>query len=547
YRAVEPITRLGRHVLLLTATPLEDDAHGFFRLLQLLRPQEFATEEEFEGRLATGEPLPPCTSSTRRADIGGLPPRRPLRVALDDEAAWRPRLEVESQLRVQAGADVLARRRAREAIQRALSSGAALGGVLSADSPLRPLAETADARDPRLSWLAAQARGWKERGQKTLVFVAWMETLELLRTELSRRAQLATAAFHERLSPARRDIEVAQFRLPSGPSLLVSTEAGGEGRNFEFCDRLVLFDLPWDPVRVEQRIGRLDRIGRTRDVEIVYFPPPAGAGAAAAAAFESAGLFREPLAGLEPELAAIGQALAEAALEGAAVTARVDAALEQARAARERVRAGAYRELHRDPFRPEMAESLLARVPAGLDALNEDVVVTACERLGLRAERRRGTRTWSIEFGNEALVDHLPGVGGGASFLGTFDRETAVADESLDFFAAGHPLVEGILGHLEDAGLGRVCALGVTLGADRGHGLLALYRHPAGFEAVAVDESGRRRPDWVQDLLNRPLRTRRLARDLASGTAWPQRIQRLAAALDPGRDPAALAALVVGP
>ena len=54
----------------------------------------------------------------------------------------------------------------------------------------------------------------------------------------------------------------------AGASLLVSTECGGEGRNFEFCTRLVLFDLPWNPVTVEQRIGRLDRIGQTQTIRI---------------------------------------------------------------------------------------------------------------------------------------------------------------------------------------------------------------------------------------------------------------------------------------
>ncbi|MES1211621.1 MAG: SNF2-related protein, partial [Acidobacteriota bacterium] len=58
YRAVAPIAALGRHVLLLTATPLEDDAHGFFRLLQLLRPEEFPEGAAFEERLTKREPLP---------------------------------------------------------------------------------------------------------------------------------------------------------------------------------------------------------------------------------------------------------------------------------------------------------------------------------------------------------------------------------------------------------------------------------------------------------------------------------------------------------
>ena len=132
------------------------------------------------------------------------------------------------------------------------------------------------AHDPRLAWLLSQAPRWRNDGDKTLVFVAHRETLEMLRTALSHRAQLATGVFHEDLSPAQRGTEVARFREAEGPSLLVSTEAGGEGRNFEFCRRLVLFDLPWKPSVVEQRIGRLDRIGRRIPVDIVYFRPPAG-------------------------------------------------------------------------------------------------------------------------------------------------------------------------------------------------------------------------------------------------------------------------------
>ena len=79
YRAIAPIAALGRHVLLLSATPLEDDAHGFFRLLQLLRPDQFPEGLNVEARLASGVPFPPCTSATRRVDIGGLPPRAPRR------------------------------------------------------------------------------------------------------------------------------------------------------------------------------------------------------------------------------------------------------------------------------------------------------------------------------------------------------------------------------------------------------------------------------------------------------------------------------------
>jgi len=547
WRAVAPIAGLGRHLLLLTAIPLDDDVHGFFRLLQMLRPADFPEDETFEARLSRREPLPPCTSSTRRADIGGLPPRVGWRVESPEDR--RGRLALVEAVRDAPSPHALGRRHKADRVRRALASGAALQALLGRDdAALASRAREADEGDPRMAWLARQASRWRAAGEKTLVFVAHRETLEWVRTELSRRAQLATGVFHEGLSSARRDIEVAQFRLAEGPSLLVSTECGGEGRNFEFCRRLVLLDLPWNPLVVEQRIGRLDRIGRRLPVEIVHFVPPGGVGRDAARLFEALGLFREPLAGLEPELARVEASLEMAALSpaGTLSPARFDAIVEGARAAQSRIREAAWREMHRDPYRKEMADAILARVPPDLDALNEDVVTAACERLFLHVEPHAG-HVFSVELGNQALVDSLPGVPGGASFLGTFDREEAVADERLDFFASGHPLVEGVLSHLEESPLGRVAVLRVGMGSGKGLGLLALYKEGPTFDAVAVDAGGRPRPDWAATLRRRPLRTRRLAPGLLNDAGWPAAIRRMAAALDPARRPVALAAIVIGP
>jgi len=482
YRAIAPIAALGRHVLLLSATPLEDDAHGFFRLLQLLRPDELPDEVSFEERLATGKPLPPCTSSTRRSDIGGLPARVGIRIDLPGDIGSQRRADVEAALRrsvggrvkpaptyaasdvgaansshVGAGFSRPAERHQIDRIRRALASGAAFAAVLGPqDRDFRQQAEAMDKTDPRLGWLLANAPRWRAAKEKTLIFVAHRETLEMLRTALSHRAQLASGVFHEDLSAARRDTEVARFRAPDGPSLMVSTEAGGEGRNFEFCRRLILFDLPWKPTVVEQRIGRLDRIGRNMPVEIVYFRPPGGVGADVVRVFETLGVFREPLAGLEPQLAHIESALEEIALDADAslTDERLERLVAEARAARTRIREAAYQQLHRDPYRSDMAAGILARVPNDLDALTERIVTTACARLGFRVEHLRGRRIFAIEFGNEAIVDSLPGVAGGSAYVGTFDREEAVEDESIDFFASGHPLVEGVLAYFEDLGDG---------------------------------------------------------------------------------------------
>jgi ATP-dependent helicase HepA len=550
WRAIAPIARLGRHVLLLSATPLEDDAHGFFRLLQLLRPEEFPEDVSFEARLALATPLPPCTSSTRRADIGGLPPRVGIPIAPDKPAGWQLREAMEASVRGTVAAHGVARRLKIERVRRALASGAALGAVLTSDeTALRRQAEAMDAGDPRLDWLLAQAPRWRDAGEKTLVFVAHRETLEMLRTALSHRAQLASGVFHEELPPARRDTEVARFREADGPSLLVSTECGGEGRNFEFCRRLVLFDLPWKPSIVEQRIGRLDRIGRRIPVDIAYFRPPGGIGADVVRLFEALGLFREPLAGLEPQLAHVEGALEDVALDPVASLSgeRFDALVTEAHAARTRIREAAYQQLHRDRYRAELAAGILARVPVELDALNEEVVVTACIGLGFTIERPRGRRIFAIELGNGALVDGLPGVPGGSSYVGSFDREEALEEETLDFFASGHPLVEGILAHFEESALGRVARFEIEIGEERGEGLVAIYKDGPMFEVVVIDSAGQARRDWAAAFRRRPLRTRPVTNEPVEGPRWKEMVRRLGAQLDPARRPHSLAAIVVRP
>jgi len=550
WRAVAPIAGLGRHVLLLSATPLEDDAHGFFRLLQLLRPRDFPEDMSIEARLAQGTPLPACTSATRRADIGGLPPRVGVPIELPATANPKPLIDVETAVRSVATANTVAQRDKIDRVRRALASGAALAAKLGAnETALRARALAMDAADPRIEWLVSQARRWRAAKEKTLVFVAHRETLEMLRETLSRRAQLATGVFHEALTPARRDTEVALFRGADGPSLLVSTECGGEGRNFEFCRRLVLFDLPWRPSVVEQRIGRLDRIGRRIPVEVVYFRPSGGIGRDVVRLFEALGLFREPLAGLEPRLAPVEGALEQIALDPAASLSESDftALVGQAQAARTRIREAAYQQLHRDPYRPEMAPGILSRVPKELDALNEEVVVTASIGLGFSIAHPPGHRVFSIELGNGATVDGLPGVPAGSGYVGTFDREEAVENEFIDFFASGHPLVEGLFAHYDESARGRAVRFEIKMGHDVDAGLVAIYKDGRAFEVVAIDVAGHARPDWAAAVLRRPINVRAIVGEAAKNIEWRSMVRRLGAQLDPTRRLHAVAAIEVRP
>ena len=549
WRAVSPIAAEGRHVLLLSATPLEDDAHGFFRLLPLLRPQEFPEDLSFETRLAEGTPLPACTSSTRRSDIGGLPPRVGLPIELLSPKSAKLRDAVEKAVRSLPAPNVVVQREKVDKVRRALASGAALSAALGADDGgLRPQLQAMDAADARIEWLLAHAPTWRTAREKTLIFVADRETLEMVRTALSNRAHLASGVFHEDLTSARRDTEVARFRELDGPSLLVSTECGGEGRNFEFCKRLVLFDLPWKPSVVEQRIGRLDRIGRRIPVDIVYFRPPGGIGRDVVRLFEALGVFREPLAGLETQLAHIEGALEEIALDPNASLSdeRFTALIAETREARTRIREAAYQQLHRDPYRAEMGPSILARVPPELDELNQEIVVTASIGLGFTIAHPRGHRVFSIELGNGSLVDGLPGVPGGSGYVGTFDREEAVANEAIDFFSSGHPLVEGIFAHYEESPLGRAVRFEIAIGQDVGEGIVAIYKDGPAFEVVALDDKGQVRLDWAEAVLQRPIGARPIAK-ASEHDGWKTMARQLGERLDPARRLHALAAIKVRP
>jgi len=263
--------------------------------------------------------------------------------------------------------------------------------------------------------------------------------------------------------------------------------------------------------------------------------------------FERLGLFREPIAGLEPQLAYVEGVLEETALDPQASLsdARIEQVVAEAQDARTRIRDAAYQELHRDPYRPGMAEAIVDRIPADLDAFMERVVTGAASRLGFRVEQVRGRRTYAIEFGNEALIDSLPGIPGGASFVGSFDREYAVENETIDFFASGHQLVEGLLAHYDDDPKGRVAFLDVTLSGQRGIGLVVMYRDGPMWDVVALDAGGRARPDWADAFRQPGLRADRMKNETLDAHDWPTLVRELGARLDVARRPYAVAAIAV--
>ncbi|MCR8924056.1 RNA polymerase-associated protein RapA [Dasania sp. GY-MA-18] len=121
--------------------------------------------------------------------------------------------------------------------------------------------------DPRVQWLSGWLR--ERRSHKVLVICARAETALDLELHLRLKEGVQSAVFHEGLSLVARDRAAAYFSDDEdGAQVLICSEIGSEGRNFQFAHHLVLFDLPLNPDLLEQRIGRLDRIGQRHDVQI---------------------------------------------------------------------------------------------------------------------------------------------------------------------------------------------------------------------------------------------------------------------------------------
>jgi ATP-dependent helicase HepA len=250
------------------------------------------------------------------------------------------------------------------------------------------------------------------------------------------------------MASADRDIQLSEFRA-STCTILVSSGAGSEGRNFQFCDRVVHADLPDDPLVLEQRIGRVDRLGRTEDVGVVYFT---GSENRLAEAYASLGLFEEVSDGTSPALEPV-----RVALRGGVRGDALAPLIAEYRAAVNAEESS--RPIFPDTYDPEDAEATMAEIPSDAEEVVESFVLGAALRTGVDMLEKPGTARFYMEYGANALVDAIPGVTHGSRFLGTFSRTEAMVASEIDFYASGHPLIEGLIWELDDSEAGRVGAL----------------------------------------------------------------------------------------
>ena len=314
----------------------------------------------------------------------------------------------------------------------------------------------------------------KERGaqgEKTLLMVSSPESVARWARGIQKRSTLSVARFDESMSLLERDRQAAWFnRIGNDPvegpgaDVLVCSEIGGEGRNFQVAHHLLLLDLPAHPDRLEQRIGRLDRIGQTSVVQ-VHVPIPA-ADRATAVRFEwlDKGLdaFRRPLTEGQRAYDRFSQELAD--WESAQDQKGFDAWCQKVREEVDRQQAEAEEAVDplvdRMSFREDEANQLRGQVAqehSEMTALLEAELGDLLDSLGVVMEPRGEENIFVIKPGDMMFVDALPGMPPDGLSV-TFDRTTANKREELEFLHFEHRLVQGTLDLILDEGVGRATA-----------------------------------------------------------------------------------------
>ncbi len=491
YMLVEELARRSPGLLLLTATPTQLGLEGHFARLRLLDPNryddfgEFVREAEGFGAVAEiaekiveGKPLRPKDRATLARifdrDPAGL--AQHLAALADGKPGAREALL--KTLLDQHGTGRVVFRNTRAAMsgfpKRKFCAAPLVDNNVTLHHriarELRAEETGADGEiryafrdDPRIDWLVAFLQ--RHRPAKVLLICKSQRKVMAIETALKEKIAVKVGLFHEGLPLVQRDRNAAWFAEKDGAQLLICSEIGSEGRNFQFAHHLVLFDLPLNPGLLEQRIGRLDRIGQTQTIRI-HVPYVAGSAEECVVEWYHRGLdafetslhggndYQEKFKARLLELAQrygggdakVGQAALEALVaETVAFRAELTAKMEQ----------GRDRLLELNSFDPAAAERLIARIrEVDADPYLRNFLLALLDHFGVRLKEHEEGDVFLDP--SHAYVEAFPSIPADG-MLATFDRARAIVREDIRFVSPDHPLVQDAIDLLLDSKAG-TCA-----------------------------------------------------------------------------------------
>ena len=472
YQCIEALARHSRGVLLLTATPEQAGIESHFARLRLLDPDRFHNLQAFIEQEQNYQEITLMVGELQALEEDDQIPQHIAEKLGNSSSRLSPQQAIQ-QLLDQHGTGRILFRNTRQAVkgfpERILHAYPLEKDPVLSDSQQ---AEDQIKHHPGVGWLSSFLQSSKT--EKSLIICHSAEMALALEAWLRLRQGIRSACFHEGLSIIERDRAAAYFAdKEEGAQVLVCSEIGSEGRNFQFARHLVLFDLPENPDLLEQRIGRLDRIGQVHDVQI-HVPYLLGS--------RQEGLFHWYHLGLDAftHSCAAGYAIYEqfqeqleqylrdkdfASSESQSFIQRIRAKRDEAMSA---LQAGRDPLLELNSCRPEIANALIEKIET---EENSQLLAAYMERqfnlYGVEQEYQ-SDHTLIIRPGEHMLDQHFPGLQDEGNTL-TFHRLKALHREDVEFITWEHPMLTELIeqtttGELGNAAVAKISVKGVEPG-----------------------------------------------------------------------------------
>jgi len=433
YEMVRGLAATTESLLLLTATPQQLGPEGHFARLQLLDPDRYADLQQYREETLHYEEVADVVESLA---AGAMVDDR-----LQKFVAGRHRLE-------QRVTDLLAGiPDARERLIADLLDGFGVGRVMFRNT--RAKLGGFPRREPRIVGVSEKIKWLSELleklgVEKILVITKTRELAEEVLDELHGATGVKGVLFHEDLTSLQRDRNAAFFAEPEGARILVCSEIGSEGRNFQFARHLVLYDLPDDVDLLEQRIGRLDRIGQKGTIE-VHVPYVPGTDEEIRMRWLEEGLdaFRASPPGAAEIQRELRFDLEEAIGEREGIDELIEKTLACRKRISERLARGQDRLLERSSHRSARSAWLVEKIRGwDEDRGFEEFLLRLFEFSGVTIEEL-GNRRYFLLPGN-LKSDAFPALPQDGMTV-TLDRQRALEREQEAFLTRDHPMVRGAL------------------------------------------------------------------------------------------------------
>ena len=290
--------------------------------------------------------------------------------------------------------------------------------------------------------------------EKVLVFTEFRETQSYLAQRIAERGWYVNV-FHGQQKPLDKDRSVERFKEDPGSQVLICTEAGGEGRNFQFCHLLVNYDLPWNPMRVEQRIGRVDRIGQDEIVQIFNMWVKGTIEERVLNVLERRiNVFEDTVGGLDPILGDTEKDLrkilrlaeTDRDRELSRLEDQLEKQVETARAAEAKLRDFI---MDTKSYSREIAEKIAGR-QSPVTADDQERFITAL-LADVRTHIGKPTKgEWQLTFNDPFASDYSEFFVDGRKRRAVFRATERKDTELVEYFAFGHPIVEAIVERVLD-------------------------------------------------------------------------------------------------